>query len=166
MAEQHIIEHLLEGILAGKDIFLVSVTVDTNNPIHVHIDTPEGISIDECVRVSRELEEKLDRDREDFALEVSSPGLDSPFRVIEQYQKNVGKKISVVKTDGEKLDGVLKKTMENGIALEFSRGRKDQSKDPELLERSFREIKSAMVSIQVERIQEIEREGGRGKRLI
>ena len=55
MAEQHIIEHLLEGILAGKDIFLVSVKVDNNNKILVHIDTPEGISIDECVRVSREL---------------------------------------------------------------------------------------------------------------
>jgi ribosome maturation factor RimP len=148
MAEQHIIENLLEGILSGNDIFLVSVKVDNNNKIQVHIDTTEGISIDECVRVSRELEEKLDRDREDFALEVSSPGLDSPFRVIEQYQKNVGKKISVVKTDGEKLDGVLKKTMENGIALEFSRGRKDQSKDPELLELSFREIKSARASIQ------------------
>jgi len=148
MAEQNIIEHLLEGILAGKDIFLVSVKVDNNNKILVHIDTHEGISIDECVRVSKELEEKLDRDREDFALEVSSPGLDSPFRVIEQYQKNVGKKISLVKTDGEKLEGVLKKTMENGIVLEKSMGRKGQPKDPELLELSFTEIKSARSSIQ------------------
>ena len=148
MAEQHIIEHLLDGILAGKDIFLVSVKVDNNNKILVHIDTLEGISIDDCVRVSRELEEKLDRDREDFALEVSSPGLDSPFRVIEQYLKNVGKKISLVKTDGEKLEGVLKKTMENGIVLEMSGGRKGQPKDPELLELSFTEIKSARASIQ------------------
>ena len=148
MAEQNIIEHLLEGILAGKDIFLVSVKVDNNNKILVHIDTTEGISIDECIRVSRELEEKLDRDREDFALEVSSPGLDSPFSVIEQYQKNVGKKISLVKTDGEKLEGVLKKTGENGIVLEISRGRKGQPKDQELLELAFTEIKSARASIQ------------------
>ena len=148
MAEQHIIEHLLEGILAGKDIFLVSVKVDNNNKILVHIDTQEGISIDECIRVSRELEEKLDRDREDFALEVSSPGLDSPFRVTEQYQKNVGRKINLVKTDGEKLEGVLKKTGENGIVLEISRGRKGQPKDQELLELAFTEIKSARASIQ------------------
>jgi len=148
MADQNIVEHHLEGILAGKDIFLVGVKVDNNNKILVLIDTPEGISIDECVRVSRELEEKLDRDREDFALEVSSPGLDSPFRVIEQYQKNVGRKISLVKTDGEKLEGVLKKTMENRIVLEMSRGRKGQPKDPELLELSFTEIKSARASIQ------------------
>ncbi len=148
MADQNSIEHHLEGILAGKDIFLVGVKVDNNNKIIVHIDTSEGISIDDCARVSRELEEKLDRDREDFALEVSSPGLDSPFRVIEQYQKNVGKRINLVKTDGEKLEGVLKKTSENGIVLEMTRGRKGQPKDPELLELSFAEIKSGRVSIQ------------------
>ncbi len=148
MADQNIIEHHLEGILAGKDIFLVGVKVDNNNKIIVHIDTSEGISIDDCARVSRELEEKLDRDREDFALEVSSPGLDSPFRVIEQYQKNVGKRINLVKTDGEKMEGVLKKTGENGIVLEMTRGRKGQPKDPELLELSFAEIKSGRVSIQ------------------
>jgi ribosome maturation factor RimP len=148
MADQNSIEHHLEGILAGKDIFLVGVKVDNNNKIIVHIDTSEGISIDDCARVSRELEEKLDRDREDFALEVSSPGLDSPFRVIEQYQKNVGKRINLVKTDGEKLEGVLKKTGENGIVLEMTRGRKGQPKDPDLLELSFAEIKSGRASIQ------------------
>jgi ribosome maturation factor RimP len=148
MADQNIIEHHLEGILAGKDIFLVGVKVDNNNKIIVHIDTTEGISIDDCVRVSKELEEKLDREMEDFALEVSSPGLDSPFRVIEQYQKNIGKKINLVKTDGEKVDGILKKTGENGIVLEIIRGKKGQPKDPELLELAFTEIKSGRVSIQ------------------
>ena len=148
MADQNSIEHHLEGIIAGKDIFLVGVQVDNNNKIIVHIDTPVGISIGDCARVSRELEEKLDRDREDFALEVSSPGLDSPFRVIEQYQKNVGKRINLVKTDGEKLEGVLKKTGENGIVLEMTRGRKGQPKNPELLELSFAEIESGRASIQ------------------
>ena len=148
MADQNSIEHYLEGILAGKDIFLVGVKVDNNNKIIVHIDTQEGISIGDCARVSRELEEKLDRDREYFALEVSSPGLDSPFRVIEQYQKNVGKRINLVKTDGEKLEGVLKKTGENGIVLEMTRGRKGQPKNPELLELSFAEIESGRASIQ------------------
>ena len=148
MADQYIIEHHLEGILAGKNIFLVGVKVDNNNKIIVHIDTNEGISIDDCVRVSKELEEKLDREMEDFALEVSSPGLESPFRVIEQYQKNIGKKINLVKTDGEKLDGILKKTGKNGIVLEIIRGKKGQPKDLELLELAFTEIKSGRVSIQ------------------
>ena len=149
MADQHIVEHLLEGILSGKDIFLVSVKVDNNNKILVYVDTREGISIDECVGVSRELEKKLDREKEDFALEVSSPGLDSPFRVIEQYQKNVGRKITLVRTDGEKLEGVLKKITESGIVLALARGKKGQSKEPELREMSFAEIKSARASIQI-----------------
>ena len=148
MADQNIVEHHLEEILAGKDIFLVSVKVDNNNKIIVQIDTPQGISIDECVRVSKDLEEKLDRDREDFSLEVSSPGLDAPFRVIEQYQKNVGKKINLVKTDGEKLEGILKKTGDDGIVLEVTRGKKGQPKAPEPIELSFGEIKSGKASIQ------------------
>lgn len=148
MADQKIVQHYLERILAGKDIFLVGVKVDSNHKIIVHIDTPQGISIDECVRVSRELEEKLDRDREDFSLEVSSPGLDSPFRVIEQYQKNVGKIINLVKMDGLKLEGILKETGNEGIVLEMRRSKKGQSKDPELIELSFAEIKSAKASIQ------------------
>ena len=138
----------MEGILSGTDIFLVNVKVDNNNKILVLIDTQEGISIDECVGVSRELEEKLDREKDDFALEVSSPGLDSPFRVIEQYQKNVGRKITLVRTDGEKLEGILKKIRESGIVLEMARGKKGQPKDPELKELSFAEIKSARASIQ------------------
>lgn len=148
MADQHIIEHHLEGILAGTDIFLVGVKVDNNNKIMVHIDTPQGIHIDDCVRVSRELEEKLDRERETFALEVSSPGLDSPFRVIEQYQKNVGKKISLVKTDGERLEGILRKTDEKGIEIEMTGSKKGEPKDPELLTLSFSEIKTGRASIQ------------------
>jgi ribosome maturation factor RimP len=148
MADQHIIEHHLEEILAGKDVFLVGVKVDMNNKIFVHVDTPEGISIDDCARISRELEEKLDRDREDFALEVSSPGLGSPFKVIEQYHKNVGIKINLVKTDGEKLEGVLIKTDKNGIVLEMTRANKTHSKDPVHLKLSFAEIKSARASIQ------------------
>jgi len=141
------IEHHLDGILAGKDIFLVGVNVDNNNKIVVHIDTPEGISIDDCVRVSRELEGKLDREREDFALEVSSPGLDAPFRVFEQYRKNVGKNITVVRKDGEKLEGVLKDLDEKGIVLEIIMSKKGGQKDQMQTKLPFAEIKSARASI-------------------
>ncbi len=148
MTDQHIIEHHLAGILTGKDIFLVGVKVDNNNKIVVLIDKQEGISIDDCVLVSRELEEKLDRDNEDFALEVSSPGLDAPFRVIEQYHKYVGRKISVVKKDGDKLEGILKEIDKNGIVLEMKKSKKGQQKDQLLYELLFLEIKSVRASIQ------------------
>jgi ribosome maturation factor RimP len=141
------IEHHLDGILAGKDIFLVGVNVDNNNKIVVHIDTPEGVSIDDCVRVSRELEGKLDREREDFALEVSSPGLDAPFRVIEQYRKNVGKNITVVRKDGEKLEGVLKDLDEKGIVMDIILSKKGGQKNQMQTKLPFTEIKSARASI-------------------
>jgi ribosome maturation factor RimP len=149
--DQRIIEHHLEGILAGMDIFLVGVKVDNNNKIVVHIDTPEGVSIDQCVQVSRQLEDKLDRDREDFALEVSSPGLDAPFRVFEQYRKHVGKDIIVVRTDGDRLEGTLKGTDENGIVLEVGERKGGQSKLTSFVEISFSEIKSARASIKFQR---------------
>lgn len=147
MTDQHSIEQHLEGILAGKDIFLVGVRVDKDNRIVVLVDTPGGISIDQCVQVSRELEAKLDRDSEDFALEVSSPGLDSPFRVIEQYRKNIGREITIVKTDGERLEGTLKETGDQGIVLEVFSRKKGQPKSAVLHELSFTEIKSAHASI-------------------
>jgi ribosome maturation factor RimP len=147
MTDKHIIEQHLEGILAGKDVFLVGVRVDKDNRIFVHIDTPGGISIDQCVQVSRELEDKLDRDGEDFALEVSSPGLGSPFRVIEQYRKNIGRDISVVKTDGEKLEGTLKEAGDRGIVLEVTGRKKGQSPDTARHELPYAKIKTARASI-------------------
>jgi len=148
MMDQHIIEDHLNGILAGKDIFLVAVKVDNKNKIIVHIDKQEGIGIDDCVRVSKELEEKLDRDKEDFALEVSSPGLDAPFRVFEQYQKYLGKKIAVIKTDGDNLEGILKELNEEGILLELAKDKKGLQKDLPTTALIFTEIKSAKASIQ------------------
>jgi ribosome maturation factor RimP len=147
MTDQHIIERYLEEILAGKDIFLVGVKVDKDNRIVVHVDTPDGIHIDECVEVSRELEDKLERDKEDFALEVSSPGLDSPFRVMEQYRKNIGREISVVKTDGERLEGTLKAAGDQGIVLKVASQKKGQSPSTALHELSFAKIKTARAII-------------------
>lgn len=147
MTDQRTIEQYLERILAGKDIFLVGVRVDKDNRIVVHLDTPAGISIDQCVQVSRELENKLDRNGEDFALEVSSPGLDSPFKVMEQYRKNIGKEITVVMTDGKRLDGTLKEAGDQGIVLEVGSRKKGQSPNTTLHELTFAKIKTARASI-------------------
>ena len=109
-------DHLKE-ILAEAGCFLTDIRVDKNNKILVNVDRNEGISIDDCVSISRSLESRLDRDREDFALEVSSPGLDSPFKVIEQYHKNKGKKVRVVSKDGLTVEGLLKEVSDSGIEI-------------------------------------------------
>jgi ribosome maturation factor RimP len=78
----------------------------------------KDITIEECAAIHRHLEKSLDRDTEDFELQVSSPGLDMPFGVIEQYYKNEGNKVEVVTSDGEKFTGTLKNVTSGGFELE------------------------------------------------
>lgn len=104
--------------IGSTDIFLVEVLVKPGNAITVHVDRPEGISIDECVRISRFLNESLDRDEEDYSLEVSSPGLGAAFRVKQQYEKNLDHDIEVLYTDGIKVKGRLLNVTNEGIVLQ------------------------------------------------
>ena len=121
-----ITEELAE-ILTGTGIFLVDVKVDKSNRITVHVDRQEGITIDDCVVVSRALEGRLNRDEEDFALEVSSPGLDAAFRVPDQYRKNIGKMLDVKCRDGNSYTGILKDAGDDRILLELPAAGKDKA---------------------------------------
>jgi ribosome maturation factor RimP len=103
--------------IQGSEIFLVEVLVKPGNAIKVHVDKPEGISIDECVLISRFLNESLDREKEDYSLEVSSPGLGGAFKVKQQYEKNLGRDIEVLYTDGIKVKGKLEKITDEGVLL-------------------------------------------------
>ena len=76
--------------------------------IVVEIDNDEGVDIDECVKISKHIEESLDREVEDFELEVGSAGLTSPFKILRQYQKNIGNPVEVLSRKGEKMSGTLK----------------------------------------------------------
>lgn len=134
---EHITELVLQHI-QDSDVFLVEVVVNSGNAIRVHVDKPEGISIDECVLISRFLNESLDRDVEDYSLEVSSPGLGGAFKVKQQYEKNLGRDIEVLYTDGIKVKGKLQKVTDEGIVL------KSQGDDEEI---SFEEIKTAKTII-------------------
>jgi len=114
------ITELIAQHLEGSDIFLVEVAVKPGNAIRVHVDKPEGISIDECVKISRFLNETLDRDVEDYSLEVSSPGLSGTFKVKQQYEKNLGRNIEVLYSDGIKVKGKLESVSDNGITLKVN----------------------------------------------
>ena len=89
------IQTFLNKTLAGTDIFVVDVLVRPGNKIYIYIDSPGNVSIDDCVSVNRMFNEHFDRETEDYALEVSSPGLTSPFKVPQQYLKNIGKRIKI-----------------------------------------------------------------------
>jgi ribosome maturation factor RimP len=135
------IEHITELVMQhiqGSDIFLVEVVVKPGNTVKVHVDKPEGISIDECVVISRFLNESLDRDVEDYSLEVSSPGLGGAFKVRQQYEKNLGRDIEVLYTDGIKVKGKLEKVTDEGVLLNV------QGDNEEI---RFEEIKTAKAII-------------------
>jgi ribosome maturation factor RimP len=118
MITKESITELVEQQIKDSSMFLVQVEVRPGNAIRVYVDRPEGISIDECVEISRYLNATLDRDVEDFSLEVSSPGTGEPFRVKQQYLKNVGRKVQVTMLDGTMLEGMLDRVEDDTITLE------------------------------------------------
>jgi len=119
MIEKEKIQYLVEEILSD-DMFIVGINIGSGNAIAVSVDSDTGMSIDKCVGISRHIEQSLDRETEDFSLEVSSPGLTQPFRVMRQYYKNIGQKIEVVTKEGEKQEGILKSVNVDGFELEFT----------------------------------------------
>lgn len=107
MIKTEFIRNLLEEELARRGLFLVEVIVRPVNKIVVYLDSVQGVTLDECMQVSRFLESRFDRNEEDFELEVSSPGLDKPLKLPVQFEKNVGRMLDVVKSDGMKITGKL-----------------------------------------------------------
>ena len=107
MIDKEIVKQLVNEKIASTDYFLVDVTVSTTNRIAVEIDTQHGVDIDFCAELSRYIESNLDRNVEDYELEVGSSGLTAPFKVMEQYHKNVGQEVEVLTKDGKKLAGIL-----------------------------------------------------------
>ena len=115
------IKALAEQKIGGTSLFLVDVKVKPANKIEVFVDSPNHITVDDCVSISKHIEAGLDRDKEDFELTVSSPGIDQPFKVINQYRKYLGKEISSLRKDGIKIIGKLIAANENEIQIETKR---------------------------------------------
>jgi ribosome maturation factor RimP len=128
------VHHIVSDILESTDIFAVDVSVKPGNKIVVLVDKLEGITIDECADISRGIEEKLDRSVEDYELEVSSPGLTLPFKVKQQYFKNIGRNVDVVLKDGQKVTGKLLNMNDNEIIVEIvSKVKAPGAKKPEII---------------------------------
>jgi ribosome maturation factor RimP len=143
MAEKANIEKLVSEFIHGTGIFLVAVRVSATGKITVLVDRNGGITIEECAGLSRFLENNLDREAQDFELMVSSPGLDMPFLVFEQYLKNEGRRIEVIDTTGEKLTGILKNVTAGGFELETEIKKKGRSAEKKDVSFNFEQVKSA-----------------------
>jgi ribosome maturation factor RimP len=123
MIDKETVKRLVEERFAelGEDLFIVDISINERNVINIFIDGFDGVTIQQCVSVSRNVEHNLDREEVDFELHVSSPGLTQGFVVKEQYIKYTGKNVEVVTTASDKkLEGVLLEVGEEGIVLETS----------------------------------------------
>lgn len=101
IAKEQIIK-LAGEALEGTDRYVVNVTVSNDNVIELFIDSDTAVTIDDCVELSRYVEEHLDRETEDFELSVSSAGIDEPLLVTRQYGKYIGGNVFITKKDSEK----------------------------------------------------------------
>jgi ribosome maturation factor RimP len=120
MIEKKVIIEIAETFLKTTECYLVDVAVSPDNLIVVEIDGEGAVGIDDCVALSRHIEEKMDREADDFELEVSSSGISSPFKLTRQYIKNIGNEIEMMLKNGVKLTGILKSADENAAVITVS----------------------------------------------
>ncbi len=145
MLEKIKILELVNDAMEGTDKFLVNLKITPDNRIFVDIDGDNGVTIDDCIAISRAVESQLDRDEEDFELNVGSAGADMPLKLTRQYRRHIGRGLEVVMLDGERVDGTLREVSDDDILL-ITPGSKKQAPQEHRL--AFRDIKSARVAIQ------------------
>ena|SRR5690554_2240491 len=144
------VQVLLDRALeAHPSLFLIDFTIGGDNTIRVILDGDKGVSLQDCMDISRAIEHNLDREEEDFSLEVTSAGATSALVQPRQYKKNTGRVLKVRTASGE-LEGTLVQSDEDSITLEWkAREPKPEGKGKVTVQKSqkidFSEIKEAKV---------------------
>ena len=128
MIDKNVVRNLVEEWLQDKEYFLVDVEISPDDRIVVEIDHADGVWIEDCVELSRYIEDRLDRDEEDYELEVGSAGLGQPFKVPQQYVNFIGKNVEVLDSDGKKDKGVLKSVDGNDFTVTVAEKVKQEGK--------------------------------------
>ncbi|QAR31734.1 ribosome assembly cofactor RimP [Ornithobacterium rhinotracheale] len=145
---------ITEAIAENPALFLISWNIDAQNQIQVLVDGDEGLPMEEVVRISRHIEHNLDREAEDFALTVSSPGIDYPLQSPRQFRKNIGRILKVKTENQGEIKARLESVAEDGISLVWKeREKKPVGKGKHTVEKlekiPFEEIKKAVVQIEI-----------------
>ncbi|RRQ49430.1 ribosome assembly cofactor RimP [Maribacter algicola] len=118
MLKEKVRELLEKGLEEDSSLFLIDFAVSPDNKIKVVIDGDHGVTVNDCIKISRAIEHNLDREEQDFSLEVASAGATSPMVMPRQYKKNIGRKLEV-ETFGSSYEGKLVQTNDEYIVLEW-----------------------------------------------
>lgn len=152
MLKEKVTALLQEAFEEYENLFLIDLKIKGNNEIVVVIDGDQGVTVQDCINVSRKVEHNLDREEEDFSLEVMSAGATEPLINTRQYKKNEGRDLEVVLQDGSKITGNLIQVHDEGIVLfrkervpkEVGKGKMTVEKEEVI---AFEAIKQAKVKI-------------------
>ncbi len=152
MIDKKELQAFIEEQLKDTEYFLTDLKVSPTNEITVEIDSLTPGDIEECVSLTRAIEEAFDRDVEDYELEVGTAGLTSPLKVKRQYEKYLGQDLEVLTTDGRKLHGMLRKVADEGIILSIQQKvKKEGVKKPVIesvdIDLPFSQIKKAVYDL-------------------
>ena len=139
------IEDLVSEKIAGTDLFIGETKVKPGNIIYVFLDGDQGVTIEQCVSVSRHIEQNLDRTKEDFELHVSSYGIGQPLKFLRQYKNAVGKTLSIVTNDEVRYSGKLLEADEQNLVLQKSVSKKKEAE--EKINIPFQAVKTAKIEV-------------------
>jgi ribosome maturation factor RimP len=117
--KEKVINLVKEAIEENPELFLIDLKFLPDNKISVEVDGDYGVTLKECIRISRGIEHNLDREIEDFSLEVASPDIANPLKVNRQYKKNINRVLTLKLKDNTAIEGVLKKVTDSEIELEW-----------------------------------------------
>jgi ribosome maturation factor RimP len=147
------VQELIAVALAERpELFLVDFSINDANKISINLDGDQGVNLQDCIDVSRAIENQLDREEQDFSLEVASAGVSSPLKFIRQYKKNIGRTLKVKINDSADIEAKLVAADEEKITLEWQarepkkigKGKETVDKKAEIL---YQNIKEAIVIV-------------------
>ena len=117
--KENIQKLLAEALSLQPDLFLIDLHIDDQSRVQVVLDGDNGVSLKQCIKVSRHIEHQLDREVHDFSLEVSSAGVTHPLKMVRQYKKNIGRKLAVHTIDNDNFKATLTQADDDQITLEW-----------------------------------------------
>ncbi len=147
MINKEQIEKLVTEFITDGDLFIVDITVNTSSKIMVFLDSDTSVTIDDCKSISRHIEKNLDRETEDFELQVSSSGLGQALKLVRQYKNRIGKELSVVQQDGTKYHGTLKEVDNDSFQIELKKKKKEKTST--LLSFKYTDVKETKETIKI-----------------
>ncbi|WP_439183951.1 ribosome assembly cofactor RimP [Carboxylicivirga taeanensis] len=146
MITESVIKNIIDEKLEADEMFLVELAVKPGNKIIVVVDNDNGVPISYCIELSKFIEASLNRDEEDFELEVASAGIGQPFKVKRQYLKNIGRTVEVLTAEGKKFSGKLLSVQDESFTVEVEEmvkveGKKRKELQVKTVNCNFEEVK-------------------------